>query len=193
MPKGDKQPGEKTHGRSSGDSRSSQRQRDPQANELRRFEPVSDAQVLAAIERAEVHHERQNEGILRSDLAEHLGFVHGGWTTRQLRPQLDALRSGGMLRDVRRHGLNLLGITDAGRRALTKARRAGGAGELPESPQHRRWRQAHVAAAGRIDGFRQQMRDALDEASRLLDAEQAPSDAWFILAGRLKTECLMPL
>lgn len=28
---------------------------------------------------------------MMSDIAEHLGFVHGSWTTRRLRPQLDAL------------------------------------------------------------------------------------------------------
>jgi hypothetical protein len=189
MPTGDKQQQRKAHGRSGGDSRSSRRHRDPETGELRRFEPVSDDQVLVAIERAEVHHERQNEGISRSDLAEHMGFVHNGWTTRQLRPQLDALRSAGLLRDLRRHGLNLVGLTSAGRQVLAKACGAGEAAELPESPQHRRWRHARIAAADRIDGFRQQVGDVLDEASKLLDAEQAPSDAWFSLARRLKTEC----
>ena len=27
---------------------------------------------------------------MMSDIAEHLGFVHGSWTTRRLRPQIDA-------------------------------------------------------------------------------------------------------
>jgi DNA-binding PadR family transcriptional regulator len=157
--------------------------------ELRRFEPVTDIQILAAIERAEVHNERDNEGVLRSDLAEHLGFVHNGWTTRQLRPQLDALRSAGLLKDLRRHGLNLVAITSAGQQALARARKADQVGELPESPQHRRWRHARTAATDRIDGFRQQLRDVLAEAGRLLEAQQVPSDAWLSLAERLKTEC----
>jgi hypothetical protein len=162
--------------------------RDP-GGELRRFEPVTDVQILAAIERAEVHNERENAGILRSDLAEHLGFVHNGWTTRQLRPQLDALRSVGWLQDLRRHGLNLVAITRAGRQTLAKARKADEVGELPESPQYRKWRQARIAAAERIEGFRQQVRDALEEAANLLDTKQASSDVWFSIAGRLKTEC----
>jgi hypothetical protein len=41
--------------------------------ELGRWEPVSDALVLAAVERAERH--RQREGVVRSDIAAHLGFV----------------------------------------------------------------------------------------------------------------------
>ncbi len=163
--------------------------REPEPGELRRVEPVSDAQILAAVERAELHNERQDEGVLRADLAEHLGFLHSGWTTRQLRPQLDALRAAGLLRELRRQGLNVVGITSAGRRALAQARTAGERIELPESPQHRRWRHARSVAGERIDGFRQQVRDALDEARRLLDTEQVPSDTWFGLAGRLKTEC----
>jgi hypothetical protein len=173
----------------SGRSGASRGRREVEPGELRRFEPVSDGEVLAAVERAEVHNERENEGVSRADVAAHLGFVHSGWTTRQLRPQIDALRSAGLLRDLRRHGLNLLGITDAGRRTLAKYRRAGEAVELPESPQHRRWRHARIAAANRIDGFRQQVRDVLVEAGRLLDAEHTTSDAWFTVAGRLKTAC----
>jgi hypothetical protein len=163
--------------------------RELEPGELRRVEPVSDAQILAAVERAELHNERQDEGVLRADLAEHLGFFHSGWTTRQLRPQLDALRAAGLLRELRRQGLNVVGITSAGRRALAQARTAGETIVLPESPQHRRWRHARSAAGERIDGFRQQVRAALDEARRLLDTEQVPSDTWFGLAGRLKTEC----
>lgn len=83
----------------------------------------------------------------------------------------------------------MVGITSAGRRALAQARTAGEWIELPESPQHRRWRHARSVAGERIDGFRQQVRAALDEARRLLDTEQVPSDTWFGLAGRLKTEC----
>jgi hypothetical protein len=43
-------------------------------SELGRFEPVSDAYVLAAIERAERHREREHEGVMLSDIAEHLGL-----------------------------------------------------------------------------------------------------------------------
>jgi hypothetical protein len=157
--------------------------------ERRPFEPIVDAQILAAIERAERHHGPGHEaGVLRSTLAEHLGFVHNSWTTRRLRPQLDALRSAGLLRDVRRHGLDLLVLTSVGRTSLTKARKSGIV-VLVESPQHRLWRHSRAVAGGRIDGFRQRVRVTLDEACALLDAAEVPSDEWFTLAPRLEREC----
>jgi hypothetical protein len=166
--------------------RASRQLQDLYRADLRPFEPVSDAQILAAIHRAEVHD--QHDHASQSDIAAHLGFVHNSWTTRRLRPQLDALRSAGHVRDVRRYGLDLLALTDAGSRALAKARSAGEV-VLPESPQHRKWRHSRTLADEWIDGFREQVRDALEEAVSLLDARQASSDVWFSVAGRLKTGC----
>jgi hypothetical protein len=150
------------------------------------FEPVSDAQILGAIDRAEVHDEHEHAS--RSDIAAHLGFAHNSWTTRRLRPQLDALRAAGRIHDVRRYGLNLLALTAAGRRALGKARSAGEI-ILPESPQHRRWRHSRTIAHERIDGLRQALRGSLAEASALLDAEKVRSDAWSDLAEYLGQAC----
>ena len=90
-------------------------------DELRRFEPVSDAVVLAAIDRAERHRGGTGEGARMSNLAEHLGFVHGPWTARGLRLQLDALVEAGALERVKRQGLVLLVLTGEGAQA-------GGAG-----------------------------------------------------------------
>jgi hypothetical protein len=154
--------------------------------DLRRVEPVSDPQVLAAIQRAEVHDEQDDAS--RADIAAHLGFVHNSWTTKRLRPQIEALRAAGRIRDVRRCGLDLLALTDAGRRALEKAHSAG-AVILPESPQHRKWRHSRTMAGDRIDGFREALRVSMAEVGALLDAEQAPSDAWFEFGKRLSAEC----
>jgi hypothetical protein len=154
--------------------------------DLRPFEPVSDVQILAAIYRAEVHDKHDHAS--RSDVAAHLGFVHNSWTTRRLRPQLDALRSTGSVRDVRRYGLDLLALTDAGRRALAQARSTGEV-VLPESPQHRRWRHSRTLAGERIDGFRQALRASLAEAGALLDAAHAPSTNWVEFASRLSRDC----
>jgi hypothetical protein len=164
----------------------SQRLHDLYRTDLSPFDPVSDAQILAAISRAEVHDGQDDAS--RSDIAAHLGFAHNSWTTRRLRPQLDALRSAGRIRDVRRCGLNLLALTAAGRRALGKARSAGEA-ILPESPQHRIWRHSRTVAHERIDGFRPMLRGSLAEAGALLGAEKDPSDAWFDLAERLRKAC----
>ena len=118
-----------------------------------------------AIDHAEIHD--GHDDASRSDIAAHLGFAHNSWTTRRLRPRLDDLRSAGRIRGVRRCGLNLLALTDAGRRALGKARRAG-ALILPESPQHRIWRHSRTLAHERISEFRQAPRGSLAEAEALL-------------------------
>jgi hypothetical protein len=143
--------------------------------DLRRAEPVSDAQILAAIHRAEVHDEQDDAS--RADIAAHLGFVHNSWTTKRLRPQIDALKAAGQIRDVRRNGLDLLALTAAGRRALEKAQSAGAA-ILPESPQHRKWRHSRAIAGDRIDGFREALRASMAEVSALLDSPRAPSEAF---------------
>jgi hypothetical protein len=153
---------------------------------LRRFEPVSDELVLAAVERAERHRERDGEGVMMSDIAEHLGFVHGSWTTRRLRPQIEAFIAAGLLVRSRRHGVVIWGLTGSGR---SRVEQTSGAVVLPESPQHRVWRHAHALAAERIGGLRGQVRDALEDATGILHAEEVRSDAWFALAERLQSVC----
>jgi hypothetical protein len=173
----------------SGDGAPPARERQRLDGELGRFEPVSDGLVLAAFERAERHREREREGVMLSDIAEHLGFVHGSWTTRRLRPQLDALIAEGSLARSRRHGVVVWALTEAGRGQLERMRRAGEVEELPEAPQHRAWRHARVIAGERIDAFRAEAREALDETAMLLDAEDAHSDAWFGVAEHLQAAC----
>ncbi len=154
--------------------------------ELRRFEPVSDDMVLAAVERAERHRERKDEGVMMSDIAEHLGFVYGSWTTRRLRPQIEAFIAAGLLVRSRRHGVLIWGLTSSGRRRVA---RVHGSVVLPESPQHRVWRHARALAAERIDGLRARVRGVLDDATGVLDADGVCSDAWFALAERLELAC----
>jgi hypothetical protein len=156
------------------------------AADLRRAEPVSDRQILAAIHRAEVHDEQHDAS--RADIAAHLGFVHNSSTTKRLRPQIDALRAAGRIHDVRRNGLDLLALTAAGRRALETAQSTG-ATTLPESPQHRKWRHSRAMAGDRIDGFRGALRGSIAEVGALLDSQHAPSEAWFELGKRLSAEC----
>jgi hypothetical protein len=154
--------------------------------DLRRVEPVSDAQILAAIHRAEVHDAQDDAS--RADVAAHLGFAHNSWTTKRLRPQIDALKAAGRIRDVRRNGLDLLALTAAGRRAPYKVRSTGGA-ILPESPQHRKWRHSRAMAGDRIEGFHEALRASMAEVGAMLDSQQAPSDAWFEFGKRLRAEC----
>jgi len=166
--------------------RSSRASRD-RGGELRRFEPVSDELVLAAVERAERHRERRDEGVMMSDIAEHLGFVHGSWTTRRLRPQIEAFIAAGVLVRSRRHGVLVWGLTSSGRRRVEGGDASVG---LPESPQHRVWRHARALAAERIDEVCEQASGVLEEVMDALDSEGVHSDAWFALAERLQLSWL---
>jgi hypothetical protein len=123
-------------------------------DELRRFEPVSDAVVLAAAERAERHHRAPADGVTLGEVIEHLGFARVGWTTRSLRPQIDAFLATGALVPFRRFKIDFLKLTPAGRRRLAQARR-GKEVVLPESPQHREWRHARQQATERVSAMRQ--------------------------------------
>jgi len=157
------------------------------ACELRPFaHPVSDALVLAAAERAERHKPRGGPGVMLGDVFAHMGFIYNGAATRQLRPRLDGLLSAGALEQTRRHGIKLWVLTSTGRRRLAQARRKGEAAELPESPQHRKWRHSRTTAGEQIEGYREELRALIDEAGALLGAgTQAHSDWWFCLAKRL--------
>jgi hypothetical protein len=156
-------------------------------SELRRFaHPVSDELVLAAAERAERHKPRSEPGVMLGKVFAHMGFLYNGAATRQLRPHLDALFSVGELEQTRRGSAKLLVLTDAGRERLVRARRSGESVELPESPQHRKWRRSCATAAERIEGYREELRALLDEADALLEnGTRAHSDLWFCLAERL--------
>jgi hypothetical protein len=152
-------------------------------DEMRKFEPVSDAVVLGAIDRAECHTRGRGEGVRMSTLAEHLGFVHGAWTARGLRPQLDALIDAGALERVKRQGIVRWVLTVKGRRRAVRAR---GTVVLPESPQHRTWRQTRKKAVEQIDGLREDAHRAVQGAGRLLERGEADSEALFLLAVGLK-------
>ncbi len=159
--------------------------------ELRRFEPVSDELVLAAVDRAERHRRGvEREGVTLSELTEHLGFVRTGWTTRQLRPQLAALVADGLLAAYRRSSRDVWELTVKGRSQLDAWRRRGDSTQLPESPQHRVWRNARTDAAEQIEEIRRRARGSVVEALALLDSgSRVRSDRWFELARRLRGAC----
>jgi hypothetical protein len=144
--------------------------------------------VLAAIERAERHQHHDRRGVSRATIQEHLGLTPGSPTTRQLRPTWDALQTGGMVEEVRRQGIVMWALTDAGHTQLIDR---GEIGELPESPQHRCWREARSAACDRIDVLQDELRLALYEASELLDCGggQGSSGTWYEFAQRLQHAC----
>jgi hypothetical protein len=151
---------------------------------------IPDELVLAAIERAERHRARDTPGVPVWAITDHLDIPRRSGLARRVRARLDALEVAGSLERSRRHGVPTWALASAGRRRLQRARRAGNVPALPESPQHRAWRNARTAATQEIERFRPTVRDCLGEAALLLDADPpASSDAWFELGERLQRAC----
>jgi hypothetical protein len=68
-------------------------------------------------------------------------------------------------------------------------RRAGELVALPESPQHRRWREARAAANEKIGELRRNVRNELAGARALLSAADASSEDWFTMNDALSRAC----
>jgi hypothetical protein len=158
---------------------------------LRSFEPVTDALILVALDRAE-RHERPNPwdetGVYWARLLPHLGFVRNSWTTRKLRPQVDALIDAGLVRRTRNAGRVRWGLTDAGAIRATQARLDGEAA-LPDSPQRWEWQRGRAEAERQLDGIRGRVARGLQDALKLLGSDEGVSDDWYDLADRLGREC----
>jgi hypothetical protein len=152
-------------------------------SELTIYRPVSENQLLAAVARAELHQGRPP--VSWASVVEQFAFKRSGHTTRMLRPQLHALVAAKAIEQSSWLGRDHVALTSAGRGHLTRARRAGEDLSLPESPQHREWRRKHARAVERIGLYRERMREALCQASDLLDDENADSAAWAGTADRL--------
>jgi hypothetical protein len=59
----------------------------------------------------------------------------------------------------------------------------------PESPQHKKWREARTAARERISEFRDKLRDGFTEANALLETPEIDSDTWFERGASLDRAC----
>lgn len=110
-----------------------------------------DIVILAVVERA-ARQERSDE-VRTETVIEHLGFVPKKGVLDPLRHRLDNLRNDGNLTRAARDGSESWVLTSEGRKLLDESYSANEAGELPESPQHRAWREARVQAALRIEAF----------------------------------------
>ncbi len=149
-----------------------------------------DELVLAAVERAGRHQAHDTSAVPMWAILDHLAVPRRSAAARHVRSRLGILHAAGWLEPSRRHGVPTWALTSSGARRLRRARRAGGVPPLPESPQHRAWRNARTAAAHEIERFRASLRERLEHAALLLDAEQPPhSDAWLELAEELQRAC----
>jgi hypothetical protein len=81
-------------------------------------------------------------------------------------------------------------LTDTGRERLFAYLESGEVDELPESPQHRAWRDARTSSVAHIDGFAMELHRDLRDAITLVNRRrQVHSDSWFDLAARVSDEC----
>jgi hypothetical protein len=130
-------------------------------------------------------------------ILEHLSVPRRSAAARHVSARLVAMQATGFVERSRRHGVPTWELTGVGERRLRKARRTSGLAALPESPQHRTWRQARTAAEQEIDRFRDALRARLREAAPLLDAPPSSdagdprpsSDAWLELGEELQRAC----
>lgn len=153
---------------------------------------VSDVLILAAIDRA-IRHRARDGGVPVWVILDHLSLPR---RSRRAVAQLDTLEAAGSIVRSRQHGRTVWALTSTGRRRLQRARRAGTVPVLPESPQHREWREARTLAEQQIAGFRKDLHDQAESALWLLDSPRllgqptpVESDAWFMLGELLQRAC----
>ncbi len=148
---------------------------------------ISDDLILAAIQRAELHATNKEPGAAKWAIAHHLDIPTRSGRARHVRSRLGLLVEAGLLERSSRYGVQFWELTSKARRRLARLRRSGSMPELPESPQHKVWRNTRVLAENEIERLRQRLQDDLEEGIRMLEAGSAiPSDAWFELSETLQ-------
>jgi len=151
-------------------------------------EPIPDELILAAIDRA-VRHRGRDSGVPRGLIYMHLAIPSRSGKARHVYRRLPVLEGAGLLIRSRRNGIEVWELTSAGRRRLRAATRADRV-VLPESPQHRAWREARTLAGQEIARFRCELDRGLTSAHQALRIEPpAVSDTFFELAQQLHREC----
>jgi hypothetical protein len=144
-----------------------------------------DALILAALKRAELHSGRDQVGAHYSSIVAHLGLKMGSSTGHKLRPRIREMEAAGLIRGFKRRGAIVHTATPKGERVLT----AAGEVVLPESPQHRHWREAREAATERIGGFRDDLQALMSEGAALLADEATDSEAWVGFGEKVGKAC----
>lgn len=161
----------------------------PTRGSVPRGSDLPDEMILAALERADLHAYRK-PGVLFSTLKEHLGLPRGSGSGRILRPRIRALQAEKLVQQAKMSGCEVWMLTDEGHAHLEAARQAHQLLPLPESPQHRKWREARDQAKERIGEFRERLLMTLKDAEALLAASSATSsDDWFLLGERMGEDC----
>lgn len=145
---------------------------------------IPDVVILAALDRA-VRHRDAGPVTVRS-IHDHLALSPRSRAARHVRTRLPGLAESGAVERSRARGFVLWSLTSAGSASLTRARRSGSI-ELPESPQHRAWREARASAEQEVERFEQEAINAITDAMALVESESS-SDGLFAVAERLRGE-----
>jgi hypothetical protein len=149
---------------------------------------ITDDLILAALDRAECHHGYQ--GAPRWAILEHLSITPQSKKGRAVKAQLPKLGQAGLIKPGRQYGVEQWILTPKGRKYLAQIPEA--TASLPESPQHRNWRDARDAAEQEIEDFYLRLRDCVDAAADLLSMPMPPgasSDEWFEIGELLHRAC----
>jgi len=125
---------------------------------------LTDALILAAMERAQRHARHKDAGVSYGAVVAHLGMPMGSATGRRLRPRFREIEAAGLIAPAKRHGVIVYTTTRKGAKLLRDAEPV----QLPESPQHRQWREARAAATERVGGFRDDLRALLERGAALV-------------------------
>jgi hypothetical protein len=150
-----------------------------------RDRPVGPVAALAALARAQLHRAAPEAAVPLWAILAQLDLPRRSRGARETAEVLARLRSTGAVLAERRHGVQVWSITPAGRALLDKA--SPDIARLPESPQHRAWRNARTLAREEIGRLRSALRESLREAEEMLRAGRPQrSEDWFALAERLQ-------
>jgi hypothetical protein len=145
-------------------------------------------QLLAALDRALRHRRNQEPGVLVSDIVAHLGLPGDSRTKGRLRVAIEGLEAASLVVRAHRYGVTIWTLTETGSKQLAEHPEATAA--LPESPQHRLWREARTTATRRIEGFREDLLAGVAHASDLLESAQpVDSESWYTLGEWLSRSC----
>jgi hypothetical protein len=149
---------------------------------------ITDDLILAALDRAECH--RGYQGAPRWAVLEHLSITPQSKKGREVKTRLLKLLQAHLIKPGRQNGIEQWILTPKGRKRLAQTPEV--ATSLPESPQHRIWRDARDAAEQEIEGFYLRLRDCVDVTADFLSMPMPPgasSDAWFEIGERLHMAC----
>lgn len=146
-------------------------------------EPLTADVVLAALARALRSGPIVDGGVWLSEVSEHLGMRWHGATSRRLQPiMMELVERGLVLRSGRG---SVWALTDTGRCEVERVTVV-----LPESPRHRRWRQARELAIEHHPRLRQRFVTALTMAGDLISAkEPVASNEWVGCKHELARAC----